>query len=131
LGTRFDRWVKLEEKAAEQQIKLTDEQNTFTEKQNPPSRRRTQSRTSREPLNWGNFSWAMRRDGQILPARAMMIDAYSSYALGFLRVTKQPEAAVTVAHTEALSFYVGFHSDAFCYRGYPDATRYCTPHPRG
>lgn len=34
-----------------------------------------------------------------------MVDTYSSFAFGFLHVSKQPEAAVAVLHNEALPFY--------------------------
>jgi transposase InsO family protein len=33
------------------------------------------------------------------------VDTYSSFAFGFLYVSKQPEAAVAVLHNEALAFY--------------------------
>lgn len=35
----------------------------------------------------------------------VVVDTYSSYAFGFLHVSKQPEAAVAVLHNEALPFY--------------------------
>jgi len=34
-----------------------------------------------------------------------VVDTYSSFAFGFLHVSKQPEAAVAVVHNEALPFY--------------------------
>jgi transposase InsO family protein len=34
-----------------------------------------------------------------------VVDTYSSFAFGFLHVSKQPEAAVAVLHNEALPFY--------------------------
>lgn len=34
-----------------------------------------------------------------------MFDTYGSYAFGFLHVSKQPEAAVTVLHNDVLPFY--------------------------
>lgn len=34
-----------------------------------------------------------------------VVDTYSSFAFGFLHVSKQPEAAVAVLHNEALAFY--------------------------
>ena len=34
-----------------------------------------------------------------------VVDTYSSFAFGFLYVSKQPEAAVSVLHNEALPFY--------------------------
>lgn len=34
-----------------------------------------------------------------------VVDSYSSYAFGFLHVSKQPEAAVTVLHNDVLPFY--------------------------
>ena len=34
-----------------------------------------------------------------------VVDTYSSFAFGFLHVSKQPEAAVAVVHNEALPSY--------------------------
>jgi transposase InsO family protein len=34
-----------------------------------------------------------------------VVDAYGSYAFGFLHVSKQPEAAVAVLHNDVLPFY--------------------------
>ncbi len=83
-------------------------------------------------------------DKVYLPA---VVDAYCSYAFGFLHVSKQPKVGVPVLHNEALPFYsekglevesVFTHSvKEFCggetspYRLYPRVTYYnlkCSHH---
>ena len=40
MGTRYERWLKLEEKTAQKEIELSAEQVAFIEKQNPCFRER-------------------------------------------------------------------------------------------
>src|SRR5215212_5412218 len=66
LGTRYERWLKLEEKTAENEIELSAEQVAFIEKQNPCFRERhvESSRPgelliTRTPSSWGTLKgWA-------------------------------------------------------------------------
>jgi hypothetical protein len=59
LGTRYERWLKLEEKSSEKEIDLTAEQVAFIEKQTPASARDALSRgvpgssLTRIPSSWG------------------------------------------------------------------------------
>src|SRR5215212_7223369 len=58
LGTRFERWLKLEEKTVEKEIELSAEQVAFIEKQNPCFRERhLESSRPEELLNQDTFSY--------------------------------------------------------------------------
>ena len=105
MGTRYDRWLKLEGKACEEAIELTGEQVAFIEKQNPCFRERhVQSSRPGELLNQDTFYVGHLKGVGKVYLHAV-VDTYSSYAFGFLHVSKQPEAAVAVLHNQALPFY--------------------------
>jgi len=56
LGTRYERWLKLEEETAERKVELTAEQVSFIEKQNPCFRERhVESSRPGELLNQDTF----------------------------------------------------------------------------
>jgi transposase InsO family protein len=105
LGTRYERWLKLEEKTAEQEIELTAEQISFIEKQNPCFKERhVESAYPGELLNQDTFFVGHLKGVGKVYLHAVL-DTYCSFAFGFLHVSKQPEAAVAVLHNEALPFY--------------------------
>ncbi len=105
LGTRFERWLKLEEETLGKEIELSGEQVAFIEKQNPCFRERhVESSRPGELLNQDTFFVGHLKGVGKVYLHAM-VDTYSSYAFGFLHVSKQPEAAVAVLHNEALPFY--------------------------
>lgn len=105
LGTRYERWLKLEEKTAQKEIELSAEQVAFIEKQNPCFRERhLESSRPGELLNQDTFFVGNLKGVGKVYLHAV-VDTYCSYAFGFLHVSKQPEAAVAVLHNEALPFY--------------------------
>jgi len=105
LGTRYERWLKLEEKTAERKVELTAEQVAFIEKQNPCFKERhVESARPGELLNQDTFFVGHLKGVGKVYLHAV-VDTYSSFAFGFLHVSKQPEAAVAVLHNEALPFY--------------------------
>ena len=105
MGTRYDRWLKLEGKSSSEAIELTGEQVAFIEKQNPCFReRRVESSRPGELLNQDTFYVGHLKGVGKVYLHAV-VDTYSSYAFGFLHVSKQPEAAVAVLHNQALPFY--------------------------
>ena len=105
LGTRYERWLKLEEKTAERKVELTAEQVAFIEKQNPCFKERhVESARPGELLNQDTFFVGHLKGVGKVYLHAV-VDTYSSFAFGFLHVSKQPEAAVAVVHNEALPFY--------------------------
>ncbi|NDK37163.1 DDE-type integrase/transposase/recombinase, partial [Rhodovulum sulfidophilum] len=105
LGTRYDRWLALEEAHAGQTIEITAEQAAFLEKQNPCFRERhVESGTPGELLSADTFFvGTLKGIGKVY--LHAVVDTFGSYAFGFLHVSKQPEAAVAVLHNDVLPFY--------------------------
>ncbi|HMB75488.1 MAG TPA: IS481 family transposase [Kiloniellaceae bacterium] len=105
LGSRYDRWLRLEEKNAAQAIELTAEQAAFIEKLNPCFRERhVESGAPGELLSADTFFVGnLKGIGKVYLHAA--VDTFGSYAFGFLHVSKQPEAAVAVLHNDVLPFY--------------------------
>jgi transposase InsO family protein len=105
MSSRYDRWLKLETKHAEEGIELTAEQVKFLEKQNPAFRERhVESSQPGELLTQDSYTvGSIKGVGRIwLHA---VVDTYPSYAFGFLHTTRKPEAAVAVVHNDVLPFY--------------------------
>lgn len=105
MSTRYERWLKLEAKHAEEGLELTAEQMQFLEKQNPAFRER-HVESSRPGALLSQDSYTVGRIkgvGRIL--LHAVVDTYSSYAFGFLHTTRKPEAAVAVVHNDVLPFY--------------------------
>lgn len=105
LGTRHDRWLKLEERRAEHDAKLSEEQIGFLEQQNPAFRER-----HRESIRPGEIlAQYIVYVGMIVGMGKVylhtVVDTYSSYAFGFLHPSKKPEAAVAVLHNDVFPFY--------------------------
>jgi len=105
LGSRYDRWLALEQRNAETPIALTGEQVAFLEKQNPCFRERhVESGAPGELLCADTFFvGSLKGVGKVY--LHAVVDTYGSYAFGFLHVSKQPEAAVAVLHNDVLPFY--------------------------
>ena len=107
LGTKYDRWLALEEKNAGKAINLSAEQSAFIEKLNPCFRERhVESAGPGELLSADTFFVGnLKGIGKVY--LHAVVDTYGSYAFGFLHVSKQPEAAVAVLHNDVLPFYAG------------------------
>ena len=107
LGSRYERWLALERRQAEQAIELSAEQVAFIEKQNPCFRERhVESSRPGELLSQDTFYVGhLKGIGKIY--LHTVVDTYGSYAFGFLHPSKQPEAAVAVLHNDVLPFYEG------------------------
>lgn len=105
MGSRYDRWLKLEQRRAEEAIELTGEQVAFIEKQNPAFKERhVESQRPGELLCQDTFFVGhLKGVGKVYLHAA--VDTYSSHAFAFLHTSKQPEAAVAVLHNDALPFY--------------------------
>ena len=105
MGKRYERLLKLEEKAAREALELTAEQVALIEKNNPCFRERhVESSRPGELLSQDTF-YVGRLKGVGRVYLHVVVDTYGSYAFGFLHTTKQPEAAVAVVHNDALPFY--------------------------
>ena len=107
LGTRHERWLALERRNAQEPRELSPEQVAFLERLNPCFRERhVESGRPGELLSAGTFLvGTLRGIGRVY--LHAVVDTFSSYAFGFLHVSKQPEAAVAVLHNDVLPFYAG------------------------
>lgn len=105
MGTRYHRWLKLEEQRAAQAIELTPDQVKFIEKQNPVFRERhvESSRPGELLCQDTFFVGTLKGVGKVY--MHAVVDTFSSYAFAFLHTTKRPEAAVAVLHNDVLPFY--------------------------
>lgn len=105
MGTRYDRWLKLEQHYAQHALELSAEQVQFIEKQNPAFRERhVESSQPGELLCQDTFHVGhIKGVGRVY--LHVVVDTYSSAAFGFLHTSKRPEAAVAVLHNEVLPFY--------------------------
>lgn len=105
MGSRYDRWLKLEERQAGEPIELTGEQVAFIEKQNPAFRERhVESERPGELLSQDTFFVGTLKGVGRVYLHAV-VDTFSSYAFGFLHTTKRAEAAVAVLHNDVFPFY--------------------------
>ncbi len=105
LGSRYDRWLAIEKRQAEQPIELTAEQIAFIEKQNPQFKERhVESGKPGELLNQDTFLvGSFKGVGRVY--MHVVVDTWCSYAFGFMHVSKQAEAAVAVLYNDVLPFY--------------------------
>jgi len=105
MGSRYDRWLKLEEKHSQKAIELTGEQVAFIEKHNPAFRERhVESNAPGELLCQDTFYVGyLKGVGKVY--LHTVVDTYCSYGFGFLHTSKQAEAAAALLHNEVLPFY--------------------------
>ena len=105
MGDRYSRWLKLEERHSQHAIALTGEQVAFIEKQNPVfQERHVESAAPGELLCQDTFFVGhIKGVGKVY--LHTVVDAYCSYAFGFLHTSKQAEAAAVVLHNDVLPFY--------------------------
>ena len=105
MGSRYERLLKLEERALEQKIELTAQQVAQIEKANPIFRERhVESGRPGELLSQDTFYvGTLKGVGRVY--LHTVVDTFGSYAFGFLHTSKQPEAAVAVLHNDVLPFY--------------------------
>ena len=105
LGSRYERWLALEKKSADESFELNAEQIAYVEKLNPSFRERhVESSAPGELLCQDTFYVGVLKGVGRIYMHAI-VDTYGSYGFGFLHTTKQPEAAVAVLHNDALPFY--------------------------
>ena len=105
MGSRYDRLLKLEARAVEQEIELTPQQVAWIEKANPAFRERhVESRRPGELLSQDTF-YVGRLKGVGKVYLHAVVDTFSSYAFGYLHTSKQPEAAALVVHNDVMPFY--------------------------
>ena len=105
LGTRFERWLALEQKAAQEGRELTAEQIGYLEKLNPQFKERhVESSTPGELLCQDVFFVGHFKGVGKVYAHTL-VDTYGSLGFAFLHTSKQAEAAVSLLHNDVLPFY--------------------------
>lgn len=105
MASRYDRWLKLEQKRAGEAMELTAEQVVFIEKQNPTFRERHVESSRPGELLCQDTFYVGRLKGVGRVYLHVVVDTFSSHAFGFLHTTKTPEAAAAVLHNDVLPFY--------------------------
>jgi transposase InsO family protein len=105
MGSKFERLLRLEERAAAEPIELSTEQITQIEKANPCFRERhvESSRPGELLCQDTCFVGSFKGVGKVY--LHTVVDTYGSSAFGFLHTSKVPEAAVAVLHNDVLPFY--------------------------
>lgn len=105
MGSRYDRLLKLEARAVEQEIELTPQQVAWIEKANPAFRERHVESSRPGELLCQDTFYVGRLKGVGKVYLHAVVDTCSSYAFGYLHTSKQPEAAALVVHNDVLPFY--------------------------
>lgn len=105
LGTRYDRLLKLEERAATEPIELTAEQVRLIERANPAFAERHVESGKPGELLCQDLFYVGHLKGVGKVYLDAVVDTYGSYAFGFLHTGKLPEAAAALLHNEILPFY--------------------------
>ena len=105
MGTKFDRLLRLEERAAAEPFELSAEQTAALEGANPCYRERhVESGRPGELLSQDTFFVGhFKGVGKVY--LHTVVDTYGSSAFGFLHTAKVPEAAVALLHNDVLPFY--------------------------
>jgi len=105
LGSRYQRLLKLEEKALKEKIDLTPEQVRAIEKANPCFKERhVESSRPGELLSQDTFFVGHLKGVGKVYLQAV-VDTFGSYAFGYLHTGKLPEHAAAALHNEVLPQY--------------------------
>lgn len=105
LGSRYQRLLKLEERALREKFSLTAEQIAAIEKANPCYRERhIESKRPGELLAQDTFYVGQIKGVGKVYLQAV-VDTYGSYAFGYLHTGKLPEHAAAVLHNDVLPRY--------------------------
>ena len=105
LGSRYDRWLALEQRAATEKTPLSSEQLQLLEKMNPCFRERhVESSSPGELLCQDTFHvGTIKGVGKIY--LQVVIDTFGSYAFAYLHTGKLPEHAAYVLYRDVVPFY--------------------------
>lgn len=104
-GSRYDRWLALEEANAGKAVEITSEQAAFIENLNPCFKERHVESASPGEFLCADIFFVGRPKGIGKVYLHAVVDSFSFCAFGFLHISKQPEATVAVLHNHALPFY--------------------------
>ena len=105
LGSKYQRWLKIEERHLLEGMPLTIEQIKQIEKNNPCfAERHVESSKPGELLAQDTFYVGhLKGIGKVY--LNTVVDTYGSFGFGFLHTGKAPECAVAVLHNDVLPFY--------------------------
>ncbi len=105
MGSRWDRLFKLEEKAEQGEVTLTEEQLALVDRANPARRERgTPSSRPGETL-WQDTFYAGRVAGLGRVYIQAVVDTYGSVGFARAHTVRRPEHAVSVLHEQLLPLY--------------------------
>lgn len=105
MGSRYERLLKLEERAASEPIELTAEQIRLIERANPCFRERhVESSRPGELLCQDTFYVGQLKGIGKVYLQAV-VDTFGSFGFAFLHTSKRPECAVAILHNDVLPFY--------------------------
>jgi transposase InsO family protein len=105
MGSKYERLLRLEEKASEKAIELTPEQVAMIEKENPCFRERHVESSRPGELLAQDTIYVGHLKGVGKVYLQAVVGTYGSYAFGFLHISKLPECAIAVLHNDVLPFY--------------------------
>ena len=105
LGTRFERWLELEKRAAAQGQELSPLQQAYLEKLNPQYKERHVESSAPGELLCQDTFFVGHFKGIGKVYLHTLVDTYGSLGWGFLHTSKQSEAAVSLLHNDVLPFY--------------------------
>ena len=105
MTTKYDRLLKLEAKAAAQEIELTGEQVAAIEKANPCFKERHVESSSPGELLCQDTFYVGHIKGVGKVYMQAVVDTFGSYAFGYLHTGKVPEHAALVVHNDILPQY--------------------------
>lgn len=105
MGNKYERLLKLEEKALNEKIELTAAQVKAIEKANPCFKERhIESKRPGELLGQDTFYvGTLKGMGRLY--LQVVVDTYGSYAFAYLHTSKLPEHSVAVLHNDVLPQY--------------------------
>jgi len=105
MAGRYERLLKLEQKALKQEIELTPEQVKAIEKANPCFKERhVESKRPGQLLSQDTFYVGhLKGVGKVY--MQAVIDTYGSYGFAYLHTAKLPEHAVAILHNDVLGQY--------------------------
>jgi len=105
MASRYERLLKLEQKAVKEKIELTPEQVKAIEKANPCFKERhVESKRPGQLLSQDTFYVGhLKGVGKVY--MQAVIDTYGSYGFAYLHTAKLPEHAVAILHNDVLGQY--------------------------
>lgn len=105
MGSKYERLLKLEEKALDREVELTPDQVRAIEKNNPCFRERhVESSRPGELLCQDTFMVGIFKGVGKVYLQAV-VDTFGSYAFGYLHTGKLPEHAAAIMHNDVLPQY--------------------------